>query len=199
MTRRASAAGGTAYVYTPNPDYSGSDSFRYTASANGVTASGTVLIQVENINDPPVISNLDNLVLQEEATHRIPFKVNDVDGPSPQVVVSAVSSDSTILPTINVTITGTGSDRYLEMTPYEGAYGLTTVTVTATDTIDTVQKSITVSFVPAWPTQRLKSTIQDRRPNRSAPPSMTITVLRDTITGPVSDRSISRCSTNRCS
>jgi hypothetical protein len=57
VVRRASAAGGTAYVYTPNPDYSGADSFRYTASANGVTASGTVSIQVENINDPPVIYN----------------------------------------------------------------------------------------------------------------------------------------------
>ncbi len=147
VVRRASAAGGTAYVYTPNPDYSGADSFRYTASANGVTASGTVLIQVENINDPPVISNLDNLVLQEETTHRIPFKVNDVDGPS-AVVVSAVSSDGSILPSSSVTVTGTGSDRYLEMTPYEGAYGLTTVTVTATDTVDTIQKSITVSFVP---------------------------------------------------
>jgi probable HAF family extracellular repeat protein len=146
VVRRASAAGGTAYVYTPNPDFSGPDSFRYTASANGVSASGTVSIQVENINDPPVISNLDNLVLQEESTHRIPFNVNDVD--SSTVVVSALSSDGTILPSANVTVTGSGSNRYLQMTPYEGAYGLTTITVTATDTIDTVQKSITVSFVP---------------------------------------------------
>jgi len=148
VVKRASAAGGTAYVYTPNPDYSGTDSFRYTATANGVTSTGTVLIQVENINDPPVISNLDNLVLQEETTHRIPFKVNDVDHGAAAVMVSAVSSDGSILPSSSVAITGTGGDRYLEMSPYEGAYGLTTVTVTATDTIDTVQKSITVNFVP---------------------------------------------------
>ncbi len=147
VVRRASAAGGTAYVYTPNPDYSGADSFRYTASANGVTASGTVLIQVENINDPPVISNLDNLVLQEETTHRIPFKVNDVDGPT-VVTVDAKSSDSSILPNASVKVTGNGSDRYLEMSPYEGAYGLTTLTVTANDSIDQIQKSITVNFVP---------------------------------------------------
>ena len=45
-------------VYTPNPDFFGSDSFTYLASANGQSSVGTVNVTVLPVNDPPVIGDL---------------------------------------------------------------------------------------------------------------------------------------------
>lgn len=146
IRRLPSRLGGIAYVYTPAADYSGSDSFQYTASANGVTVTGSIAINVENINDAPVIANLENQVLQEEVTHYLPFKVTDVD--SATVSLSAKSSDQTILPTANIQITGEGANRTLALSPYEGAYGQVVVTVSASDTIDVTERAIVVNFIP---------------------------------------------------
>ncbi len=43
------------YVYTPDPDYAGPDSFTFTASdGNGGTVTSTVFLDVTPVNDPPV-------------------------------------------------------------------------------------------------------------------------------------------------
>ena len=48
------ATAGTV-VYTPNQYFNGSDSFTYTATANGITKiPGTVNITVNWVNQPPV-------------------------------------------------------------------------------------------------------------------------------------------------
>ncbi len=41
-------------TYTPAPDFSGSDSFTYSAGDGIASASGTVTVQVSPVNDPPV-------------------------------------------------------------------------------------------------------------------------------------------------
>ena len=44
---------GTGVTYTPNPDFNGSDSFSYTiADEDGGTATGTVNVTVDQVNDP---------------------------------------------------------------------------------------------------------------------------------------------------
>ena len=49
---------GNSLIYTPNPDFTGSDSFTYTISdGNGGTASATVTIDVLPLNDDPVIDD----------------------------------------------------------------------------------------------------------------------------------------------
>ena len=50
-----SVAATGAFTYTPNPDFNGSDSFGYTISdGNGGTATATVGITVNSVNDGPV-------------------------------------------------------------------------------------------------------------------------------------------------
>ncbi len=49
--------GGTSVTYTPSANYFGPDSFTYTISdGNGGSATGTVNVTVNNVNDPPVAS-----------------------------------------------------------------------------------------------------------------------------------------------
>ncbi len=64
--------------YTPAADYFGSDSFTYTISDGaGGTATGTVSITVNNVNDPPTANdNIFNNV-QEDATTALDVLAND--------------------------------------------------------------------------------------------------------------------------
>jgi hypothetical protein len=45
---------GTEVVFTPNPDFNGTDSFTYTASDGTTDDTGTVTVTVIPVNDPPV-------------------------------------------------------------------------------------------------------------------------------------------------
>lgn len=71
-----------AFVYTPNADFSGTDSFTYTASdGSGGTATGTVTITVNAVNDSPV-ARPDSFTATEDVTLNISAPgvlANDVD------------------------------------------------------------------------------------------------------------------------
>jgi Ca2+-binding RTX toxin-like protein len=57
-----------SFVYTPNADFVGSDSFTYTVSdGNGGSATGTVTIVVNNTNDAPVASNVTAIGEEDQA------------------------------------------------------------------------------------------------------------------------------------
>jgi VCBS repeat-containing protein len=67
------------FTYTPDPEYSGPDSFRYTAS-DGTLASNvaTVNLNVTAVNDPPVTRN-DAATTNEDAAVAIDVLANDSD------------------------------------------------------------------------------------------------------------------------
>jgi hypothetical protein len=76
-------------IYTPNPDFNGSDAFTYDISdGNGGTSTATVNVTVNPINDDPVITN-GGAVSVDETTRFVTDVVSeDVDGP---VVTYAIS------------------------------------------------------------------------------------------------------------
>ncbi len=53
------------------------------------------------------------------------------------LVVSATSSNSTLVPNANIVLGGTGTDRTIAITPAAGQSGTTTITVTVSDGIST--------------------------------------------------------------
>jgi hypothetical protein len=77
--------GNDSLTYTPNPDFSGLDSFTYTISdGRGGTASASVTIDVINVNDPPVAVD-DQYSIDEDAVLSVPAKGlldndSDIDG-----------------------------------------------------------------------------------------------------------------------
>ena len=71
-----------AFVYTPAPNYAGSDSFTYIANDDAVdSGAATVSITVTPVNDPPAASN-DSYTLNEDTTFTLPASgvlANDTD------------------------------------------------------------------------------------------------------------------------
>lgn len=77
-----SANGDGTFTVTPDPEWSGTDSFRYTVTDAGSLSSNeaTVTVQVDDVNDPPVITNPGALTVAEETPFTLPFSATDVEG-----------------------------------------------------------------------------------------------------------------------
>lgn len=133
------SADGKSVVYTPNANWYGEDTFTYTVSDSaGATDIGQVVVTVAPVNDPPTISDIANQTFDEDGNSgTIAFTVADVDNDVSlaSFTVTAVSGNTTILPTI--TLGGSGNDRTIKVTSAANKNtfisGPITVTVTATD------------------------------------------------------------------
>ena len=68
-------------VYTPNPNYNGTDSFAYTVSDGEATSeSGTVTINVLPVNDVPIINSIPALNIIEGELYEYYVSIDDLDG-----------------------------------------------------------------------------------------------------------------------
>jgi hypothetical protein len=125
-----------AFVYTPNANYHGSDSFVVTVSdGKGGTTTSTVTIGITPINDAPVTANL-SLITDEDNAVNGQIIATDVDGDTLSYSVSTNPANGTV--TLNAA-TGAfvytpntnynGSDLFV-VTVSDGKGGITTSTVT---------------------------------------------------------------------
>jgi chitodextrinase len=84
-------------------------------------------------NTPPSISALSNLTVGMGAsTGPIAFTLSDAQGTS-NLTLSAVSSNTALVPNANIVFGGSGSSRTVTVTPAPSQSGTATITITATD------------------------------------------------------------------
>ena len=100
-------------------------------------------------NQTPEISDVANQTLNEgESTGALPFTVGDAEKSAGNLTVTASSSNTTLLPSENITLDGTGSDRTVTAEPVDGESGTTTVTLTVDDGTDTLNDTFTITVAP---------------------------------------------------
>jgi len=66
--------------YTPDAEFSGSDSFTYTVSDGALTATATVNVIINNVNDSPLITPVLVQTTSEGGLVSIPISANDAEG-----------------------------------------------------------------------------------------------------------------------
>jgi surface-anchored protein len=102
--------------------------------AGGLTATDTFVLTVGPINGAPMISAIaDTFVLENAITGAIAFTIGDDVTPAGDLVVTATSSNTTIVPNANIVLGGSGENRTLTITPAANSIGSTTITITVTD------------------------------------------------------------------
>jgi VCBS repeat-containing protein len=131
-------------TYTPAANYSGGDSFTYTASdGNGGTATATVSVTITPVNDAPVAVN-DTATTVAEVAVVIPVLDNDADVDGPSLTLLSVTQPANGTVTVNASQT-------ITYTPPATFRGATSFTYTVTDSAGgtaTATVNVTVNAPP---------------------------------------------------
>ncbi|WP_372828495.1 beta strand repeat-containing protein [Polaromonas sp.] len=101
-------------TYTPNAQYSGSDSFTYTVTSGGVTETATVNVTVTTVNDAPVNTVPGSIAVTEDVASVITgISISDVDASVSTMTVTLGVPAGTLAATagggVAVSGSGTGS------------------------------------------------------------------------------------------
>ena len=149
ITNVSAPANGTAtivggqIVYTPNPDFNGTDTITYTISdGKGGTDTATVTVTVGGVNDAPVAVD-DTATTPEDTAITLNPLANDTDpdGDTLSIVGTPVSANGG-----TVTVNPNGTINY---TPAPNFNGTDTITYTVTDPSGaTDTATITVNVTP---------------------------------------------------
>ena len=138
-------------TYLPNPNERGLDSFSFKASDGLLESSpGTVQIALTEKTSGPSVSPIPNQTSRQgEPTPKLPFTVRDAETPAEKLVVAASSSNPALVPSENISIEGSGTDRTVRVTPAKAKTGTTAITLVAWDEdglAASIQFTLTVVF-----------------------------------------------------
>lgn len=141
-----------AIILTPAADQFGSATVTITVSdgqsTNG-TASTAFTLQVNSVNDAPTITTIPNQFINRNAsTGEIPFTIGDVDSPLESLVLSATSSNLTLVPLHLISLSGSGSNRKISINPTAQTTGESTITLSVSDGIASQQTSFVLTVSP---------------------------------------------------
>ena len=132
---------GTDVTYTPDADWSGTDSFTYTVTDGVLTDTATVTVTVAAVNDAPVAVDDPAATTNEDTAATIDVLANDSD-----VDLGALSVDSVTQP-VNGIVVNNGTD--VTYTPDADFNGTDTFTYTITDGALTDTATVTVTVAAA--------------------------------------------------
>lgn len=107
-----------------------------------VVLSASKVVEVI-VNRPPTITSITSpgVVCPNTATNAISFTIDDENTPLNNLGLTAVSSNTTLVPNSNIVFSGTGGNRTLVVTPAANQTGTATITVTVTDSYNTTASS----------------------------------------------------------
>jgi serine protease len=124
--------------YTPDGDYNGTDTFTYTITQGEKTSSAEVTMVIEPVNDAPSIDTAATIQAAENQTAVANITVSDVDAEDALTLsLSGTDAENFDLSSDNVL-------SFKEAPDYEGK-NLYSITLSLTDSIETVTKDITVA------------------------------------------------------
>ncbi|HEU0012010.1 MAG TPA: tandem-95 repeat protein [Verrucomicrobiae bacterium] len=119
---------------TPAPNQSGDAAVTLTVTDAAFGSSNlTFTLTVNAVNDPPVISSINDRSTPEEVAIEVPFTVSDVETAAGDLGVTAVSSNQGVVPNAGIRVGGSGANRALVITPAPNQTGTATITVQVTD------------------------------------------------------------------
>ncbi len=119
----------------PTTNQFGTATITLTVSDGSVTTNDMFTVTVNPVNDLPTITDIGNQSINEDsATASLSFKVSDAETPLGSLVVSATSSNPSLVPLSGVVFSGTAAARSVVVTPAANQFGVATITIFVTDT-----------------------------------------------------------------
>ena len=164
--------GDGSITYTPNADQNGLDTFTYTVSDGDLTSTGTINIQITAVNDAPRLSSSVERpwTLYEDTPTSFPITIVDPETPSDNLVIKISSSVQSLVPDTSITLTGSGQNKFIQLTPSLNQFGTLNLTIDASDGVNTTTEvyQVDVLSVNDLPTI---TAISDKTVNEDTPTS----------------------------
>jgi hypothetical protein len=140
-------ADGLTARFTPATGFQGTASFAYGVT-DGVTSAASV-VSIAYANSPPVIGAVASTAINEDAaTTAIAFTVSDDFTAASALTVTAISSNSALVPLGNIALGGTGANRTVTLTPAANQNGTTMITLTVSDGVLTANSIFVLTVRP---------------------------------------------------
>jgi hypothetical protein len=128
-------------------------------------------------NRPPTISELGDLTTNEDtALTGIPLTIGDPDVPASQLSVTITSGNQGLVPDANLTISGTGAERSLSISPSLNQHGSALLTVSVSDGIDSVSDAFTLTVNPVNDPPTLSDIAHQTTNEDTATPAIAFTI-----------------------
>jgi VCBS repeat-containing protein len=119
---------------TPTAGQSGTTEITITVSDGATATSTSFTLTVSSVNDAPTITAISNQTTNEDtATPALPFTLGDADTPASELIVTASSSNTTLVPDANIALFGDDISRTVTVTPAADQTGTATITLTVSD------------------------------------------------------------------
>jgi hypothetical protein len=120
---------------SPLPLQSGTATITFTArDPSGAETTTRLVFSVNAPISPPYISPIPDVAMEEnQASPPVSFTVSDSESASVNLVLSAASSNPSLLPASQVILGGSSTNRNLRLIPLPNRWGVAQVTVTVTD------------------------------------------------------------------
>lgn len=140
--------------YTPAANANGTATVTVILSDNGSGVAPNVntspaqnfSITINPVNDAPTISVISNQTINEDnTTGNVAFTIGDIETAAGSLVVTATSSNTTLVPNGNITLGGAGPSRTINVAPAADLSGVTTITVNVSDGTQTTPRTFTVT------------------------------------------------------
>ncbi len=106
------------------------------------------------INNPPQISAIANQTISYNTfTAPLAFTISDVETPADSLALTADSSNTNLLPNAQIILTGTGTNRAVQLMPNSNQVGTATVTLVVRDDYGGLRQSVFTLTVTNFPPQ----------------------------------------------
>lgn len=164
---------------------SGTSIITLTVSDGVAMTSDSFEVLVNAAAQPPTISDIADVMIPEDSTlGPIPFTVGDPDTALGSLIITASSSNQSLIPNGTLSITGTGADRFVSGLLVPNASGQATITVFVNDGMTTVSDTfiVTVLAINDPPTISAFNTVTINEDTSTAPLLFTVSDI-DTALG----------------
>ena len=133
---------------TPKENAHGETDITVTVNDGIDEVSTTFKLTVNAVNDPPTISAVEPIEINEDQMVSFTVTLTDIDTAPEELKITGNAAKAALLPSDNITSTGEGLTRTVTLTPGANMGGKTKVTLSVNDGDNTVSTETELTVIP---------------------------------------------------
>ena len=132
----------------PMPNQWGQTTIRIRVSDGELSALMSFDVNVEPVNDSPILSQINSISIMEDNTGVLPYTVWDLETLASNLVISYTTQNRDLFPQGTITSSGLDQNRQLHFSPAPNKTGLAVITLTVSDGEKTANRYFSVTVLP---------------------------------------------------